>query len=457
MSILSESNKIMLTDAYNLSHFFLKENQDWEISLLFNRVRPMILNGFSQVVYDLTDKPITHDNVIEAEVMAKNMSMPFPSKMWWNIVDDMKGILPIRIESLMDGTYVPKNTPFAKVRNTVKGFGELATWFESILLHTSFDSGCATRAFNIRRYLEKNKLPLNRIHSFGFRGHNSMENAIKAGKAWRLFLNGTDDFHTQSLTDGKGCSIPATAHKTIQQFDNELQGYYYSINQTKVNGFNTVVLVIDTYDPIRFIKFYAKKLADHAKSIGVHLVFRPDSGNVVDQAHSLYCMMWSAGLVKDTSCIIGEGITLDKIIQCDIHLKELGCELNWINYGMGSGFYKDIDRDYLGFAMKTSYSNGGNRMKFSADKIKESIPGDPIVSLNNGEMSISYNTDKHSEYVMLCNGNMTYMPYDWEFIKIRVSRYINDTLQYEIITCDDIINEKERLRKKYVTDVKVSY
>lgn len=450
-------NPIMLTDAYNLSHYFLKENVDKEISLLFNRKRPMILNGFSKAVHDIVSEPITEEMIYEAETHASNMGMPFPREMWHKLMDECDGHLPLRIEALDDGSYVPKNTPFAKITNTVKGFGELVTWFEPIFMQVSFDSGCATRAFDIRKYLEDNNLPLNRIHSFGFRGHNSMENAIKAGKAWRLFMPGTDDFHTQWVTDGKGQSIPATAHKTIQQFDSELKAYYHSIDQTKAHGFNIVALVIDTYDPIRFIKYYSQKIAQYGKDKGVHIVFRPDSGHVKDQAFSLWCMMWAHDLLDNTSCIIGEGITLDKVKEYDSFFKDMGADLKWFNYGMGSGFYKDIDRDYLGFAMKTSYSNGENRMKFSADKFKESIPGDVYVNIPGDNMTVSYDKT-HSLYTTIYDyDNVVCTPKSWKDTRDFAVCALNIYLQDEIVIGQDVLEEIERLRKKYITDVVPEY
>lgn len=456
----------MLTDAYNLSHFFLKENVDKEISLIFNRNRPMILNGFSQVVHNIVDQPITQKMVLEAKREADNMGMPFPLDMWERVVNEFDGYLPLKIQALPDGTWCPKGTPFAKITNTEKGFGELVTWFEPVLLHTSFDSGCATRAFEMRKYLDSNKLNRNRIHSFGMRGHASMENAIKAGKAWRLFLNGTDDFHTQWVTDANGKSIPATAHKTIQQFNNELDAYYHSIDATKAHGFNIVAIVIDTYDPITFIKYYAKKVAEYGKSRGVHIVFRPDSGNIFDQAYGLYCIMWSSGLQDNTSIILGEGITFDKIREWDIKFRALGVDLNYINYGMGAGFYKDIDRDYLGFAMKTSFSNGQNRMKFSADPIKQSIAGDVKLYTCDGydDIWVGYLEQPNIPYfgykklyktIYELNGESKV--YSWNEIKERAEKYLTMELQENINIGGDVNDESERLRKKYITDVKLEY
>lgn len=441
-------NPILLTDAYNLSHYFLKKNVKYEISYIYNRARSMILAGFSGTVNNILNIKITDAMVIEAETLAKKMNMPFPTKLWESIVNNLDGAIPLKVESLPDGMYVPKNTPFAKISNTAKGYGEIVTWFEAIFLQNSFESGCATRAFEIRKYLDKNKLNLSRVHSFGLRGHNGMENATKAGNAWRLFLNGTDDFHTQKHTDGKGTSIPATAHKTIQQFDSEIDAYFYSIDHTKKSGFNTVAIVIDTYDPNRFIKFFAKKVAQYAQRRNVTVIFRPDSGDVKSQAYGLFCIMWSAELIGNTGCIIGESMTFKKIKKYDNYFKNLGCPLSWINYGIGSGFYKDIDRDYLGYAMKTAYSNGKNRMKFSADSFKESLPGNFTVYKKDKLLRVGYNIID-TAYEVIYDGDISKV-YSWQETKKLANSFLRLQLQETICIDSDVRNEVERLREKYI-------
>ena len=398
-------NPIMLTDCYNLSHYFLKENVDWEMSHIYNRNKPMILYGFNEIASNLLNTRITYDMVVEAKMFAADMGMPFPGYMWYQLVNELDGKIPLQIDAIPDGTWVPKGTPFARIKNTVKGFGELVTWWEGLLLMSSFPSGCATEAYHLNGYLKEKQLNRNRIHSFGFRGHRSVEDAYWASTAWNIFMKGTDDFHSVRHTlNVEMSSIPATAHKTIQQFDDELKAYYHSLEETKKAGYKTVAIVIDTYDPIRFIKFYSRKVVEYAKYLGMHVVFRPDSGHIKDQALSLYAIMWAAGFTNNTSCILGEGITFDKIKEWDKWFEEMGVPLDWINYGIGSGFYNHIDRDHLGFAMKTSYSNGGNRMKFSTP-FKRSLPGNLIpriernlvvVGYEDGETSMYYPVEKKS-------------------------------------------------------------
>jgi len=286
------ANPLVLTDVYNTSHWYLKKNQDYEISNICNRSRPMILYGFNEIVINLLNTKIQESMVIDAQGLASKMGMKFPTKMWMDLVDTLGGWIPLKVEALPDGTWVPKGTPFAQVTNTEEGFGELVTWWEGVFLQASFPSACATRAMEMRKYIDDNKLPLHRLHSFGFRGHRSMQDAYWSTTAWNLFLTGTDDFHGQyHCPNAKLGSIPATAHKTIQQFDDEKQGYIHAIDQAKAKGHKMVALVIDTYDPLKFIhEGMMRDVMEHAEKQGMHIVLRPDSGDLISQTVSIYGM-----------------------------------------------------------------------------------------------------------------------------------------------------------------------
>ncbi|MDG6918331.1 MAG: DUF5598 domain-containing protein [Nitrososphaerota archaeon] len=390
-------NPVLWTDYYNLSHTYLKRNTDWEASHIYNRNRAMLLYGFNEQVNDWYSRmKVTREMVDEAERLTRRMhsEQEFPTDLWMSVVKDFGGKPPVAIEAVPDGTYVPAGTPFAQVRNTVKGFGELVTWHEVVLLKPFFPSGCATRAMWMARYLEgdnaeKSRLPLNRFHSFGFRGYPTMEAAYWGGTAWNLFLQGTDDFASASWTPhAQVGSIAAEAHKVIQQFDQELDAYKWGIANARKHGQSIVAVVIDTYDPWRFIWEYLVDVANFAKSKGVFVVFRPDSGDVIGQAQAIWEQKVKNGL-DNLSVIIGEGMSFRKAREYDAVLHNAKIPLGFVFYGVGSGFYKDVDRDYLGWSMKTAYSNGANRMKFAASDIKQSIPG--IVDLlrdENGDVYV---------------------------------------------------------------------
>ena len=67
-------------------------------------------------------------------------------------------------------------------------------------------------------------------------------------------------------------------------------------------------------------------------------------------------------------------MNLERVKYFDSELLKAGFNPNDMTYGIGSGYYNHIDRNFLGFSMKTAFSNNKPRMKFSASG-KISLPG----------------------------------------------------------------------------------
>lgn len=385
-------NRAVLTDDYNLGHWLMKCNVDWETSHIYNRNRSMILFGFWENVIHTLNTHITASMIDDADRCAAEMDMPFPRKMFERLIDELNGRIPLRVEALPEGTFVPKGAPFCQISNTVDGFGELVSWWEAMFVHSFFPSGCATMAFEMRRYLENNKYSPTKIHSFGFRGYPSLESAYWGGMAWCLFLPGTDDFHLrQHLPSSiRISSINAMAHKVVQQFDREIDAYKYAISaiaDREKKVWRMLSVVIDTYDAWQFIKKYMPEVVAFALDKKVHLVLRPDSGDNIDQGIAILKYKF-AHKIKHLSCIIGDDMDFQKIIYFDRELLKNHLDPNDMIYGLGTGFYKLIDRNFLGFSMKTSFSNLKPRMKFSASG-KTSLPGRVRLGYNeNGKMKV---------------------------------------------------------------------
>jgi nicotinamide phosphoribosyltransferase len=391
-------NPVMLTDCYNNSHYSLKPETGFEVSHMYNRAESMILYGFQEIVTDLLNVKITKEMVEDAEKQAKRLGLPFPKKLWMGVVNECGGNIPIKVECVPEGSWCPKGCPFAQISNTVFGYGELVSWFESQFMTAYFPSACATRSFEMLNYLKSKQKQygyddsfLWRMHSFGLRGHKSLEDAYMAGTAWSLFLQGTDDFHiAQHMPDAVMGSISALAHKVTQVFESEYECFINAINKTSETDNKIVALVIDTYDAQNVIDNWIYPLASYAKLKGVHLVFRPDSGNVIEQAIAILKIAETDNL-NNVSVIIGEGMSFESAKFYDCMLEKRGVPLNRVAYGIGAGFYKDIDRDTLGWAMKTAFSNGKPRMKVvKTNPLKQSIPNRVHLKydINNGHLVV---------------------------------------------------------------------
>jgi nicotinamide phosphoribosyltransferase len=398
---------------------------------MYNRAEGMILYGFSEIACVLLEIQLEHWMIDEAIECAKRKGLNFPEKIFRRVVDEFNGYSPIEIEIFREGKWCPKGSPFAQIRNTVEGFGELVTWWEAVLMKAYFPSACATEAFHMRKYLEAEQKKFGydaqfmwKFHSFGYRGHRSEEDAYWAGTAWDLFLHGTDDFHTALYISKEATigSIAALAHKVTQQFDKEFDCYKHAIMTTASKGEKIVAIVIDTYDAYKVINEYLVTLCAIARQQGVHLVFRPDSGNTWGQAVLIYEVCRRNG-IKNASVIIGENMSLENAKKCDDFLKEHGVPTNFVFYGIGGGFYNHITRDTLGWAMKTAFSNGKPRMKFAMEPIKRSIPGIVDVIDQSGELYVIPRIDgkraSNSIYTTIYSYDGTtskplFLEFDWE-------------------------------------------
>lgn len=388
-------NPLLLTDSYNLSHQRLKINVDFEVSHMYNRNAGMILYGLNEIINSVLTIQITSEMIEEAEMLSKNMGIIFPSELFRSVIHDCNGYFPLKIQSLPEGMYCPAGTPFAQIRNTVEGYGELVSWLEGVFMMAYFPSACATEAFKMRKYLEikKNQYGYDdsffeRFFSYGFRGSRSLEDAYWAGVSWNLFLHCTDDFHSSLHTPAANIkAISATAHKVIQQFDDEYEAFLHAIKVTSEANEKIVGLVIDTYDAYRVINEYLLSLAEYAQELGVHIVFRPDSGDTWEQTLRIY-QICKKNELNNISVLIGEAIDFKTAKECDKFLEHNKIPLSFVSYGIGGGFYGKINRDTLGWAMKTAYSNGKPRMKFCENPAKSSIPNKVIVKKEKDKLMV---------------------------------------------------------------------
>lgn len=459
-------NILLLTDCYNLSHQRLKCNTDWEVSHIYNRTAPMLLYGLNETVLEVLTQHITMDMVTEAEHYARMMGLHFPSALFTDVVEKLDGRIPLKFEALPDGSWVPQGTPFAQVSNTVKGYGELVTWWEALFLHRYFSSGCLTEAFYARQYLQEMQAKyhypdsfLARFHSFGFRGHHSLEDAYWAGTAWNMFLFGTDDFHTIYHTPtAVVASISALAHKVTQQFDVEEDCYYHAIDATAASGEKVVAIVIDTYNADRFIDRFAVSLAKYASKRGIHVVFRPDSGDVLNQAIGLYTKCVQVHDCDNASVIIGMDMSVEKARHYDSQLLLAHIPLDFVSYGIGAGYYKHIERDTLGWSMKTAFSNGGARMKFSSEPIKQSLPGRvKLIRPSWGGLMVCCGADEVPETPSLYHTIYQWDPrgaviwrLSWEEIQERAVQALHQNNAKQIVLSEEIQHAIEEFRKRYL-------
>lgn len=374
--LLEGNYRLLKVDSYNGAHQFLNENNDFGIAHFYNRKDGMILYGFNERVTHLLSQRLEKHEVIEAEKTFASMGLEFPTDLFMSVIRDHDGYFPLKVEALPDGTWSPKGTPFAQIRNTVKGFEQLVSWVEVYLMRAFFPSGCATHALHIRRYIEENMLPITHIHGFMERSYPTDEAAYWGDTAWGIAgLVGTDGVEGAAHFPEAGFkSIPAGAHKVIQNFKVEFDAYKRHIDYAAMTADRIVAFPIDTYNVERFISTYAKDLIVYAQFKGVKIALRPDSGKVFGQAVRLLKLAEQMDADLTVSCVIGEGVTLEKIKAWNKSFRGEGIDPALITYGLGGNFHNWITRETAGWAYKSAFSNGRDIMKLATGK--ESLAGE---------------------------------------------------------------------------------
>ena len=313
-----------------------------------------------------------------------------------------------------------------------------------------------------------------RFHSFGFRAMGSEDRVIQAGYAWSMFNHSSDDFHiSRYITENRVgldvTTIPTSAHKVVQNWDDEMECMKHAIdNAANVyvgagTVFNKPVISIpiDTYSSENFIKNYVVRLKKYADHKDVGLVFRPDSGDVIHYGVQVMRALASHHIANNVSIIIGDSVTFESAKEGDKIFQKEGIGLDRIVWGIGAGYYKDFSRDYLGWAMKTAYSNHDQRMKFSDTPIKQSIPGKvEIASISPDHLKLTtcsdYDKTPAGYWSVYFHKKDIETPvmniYGINMIRKIALDDMEAMYKRKLILDDEILETIERCRKKYLPD-----
>lgn len=373
--VYEQRYKASNVDTYWNSHQEIAINNDFGVAHFYNRKNDgMLLYGLNELIRFKTSQPMTMQDVDDAEKAGKLVGVDSPRELLESVVKDFGGYLPLQIDALPDGTFVPRGTPFIQIKNTVKGYERLVYFLEPYLMRVFFPSGCATKAFHMRRYLDSMGYSVHRICNFAYRSYNSDVDAYWGDTAWGIGgLTSSDGFAaTNHYPEAGFNSIIAGAHCTMQAFDDEMDGFKKAIDVAATKPNKMCACPIDTYDADRNV-FRFEQIASYAKQKGVTFVFRLDSGKVFAQAKKIMnrAEMFAYDNVR---VIISDGIQWAKVPHYDITLKSMGINPNLVAFGIGGDYHRDISRETHGLAMKACFSNGKDVMKLAHGK--ESIAGE---------------------------------------------------------------------------------
>lgn len=421
-------NFLLSTDSYKFSH---SKMLDPKIKYMSSYIEARKSSRFENLVYfglqaylkEYLSTPITKEDVDYAEQRITAHGLPFDREGWDIIVNEWKGVLPIEISALDEGSIVDLGTPLLEVSNTDSRFPWLPAFIETALHRAIwYPSTVATLSREAKKIIYDGLVKTSddpdgqiafKLHDFGGRGVSSGESAMLGGMAHLINFMGTDTVEALEAArvyyeeEMAGFSIPASEHSTVTSWgrDREYEMFEHFLDTYGKPG-GLYACVSDSYniwDAIR--KGWGGKLKEKVRESGGTLVIRPDSGDPIDQMvvnvsnHIEEAFdKWtrnSKGFVVWEPCvraIQGDGCTLETIRTTVNRLIDEGISLdNWA-FGMGGGLLQKVNRDDLSFAMKTSAASydGIDWFDVKKDPITDPTKASKAGNMRTSDMKLRY-------------------------------------------------------------------
>ncbi|QGT54307.1 nicotinamide phosphoribosyltransferase [Synechococcus phage B3] len=381
------SNIILNTDSYKYSQFNqYPPNTEIVSSYIESRGAKggfydrTVFFGLQMFLKEYLSKPITLDQINEAEEIVNAHGLPFNRAGWEYILEQYGGFLPLCICAVKEGSIIPTKNLLVSVKNTNPNCGWLTSFMETAILRAVwYPTTVATYSWYMKQLilhsLKRNGTPESidfKLHDFGFRGVSSKESAGIGGLAHLVNFQGTDTM--EALLYGRryynapmaGFSIPATEHSTITSWGRmgEADAYENFLNKYAQEG-KIIACVSDSYNIYDACsKIWGEQLKQKVISSGATLVIRPDSGYppevVMECLHILDAKFGHTinnkgyKVLNNVRLIQGDGVSYEIVGNILSRMETAGFSSDNIAFGQGGGLLQAHDRDTLKFAMKCS-------------------------------------------------------------------------------------------------------
>lgn len=378
-----EQNIILNSDSYKFSQWNqYPAGTEYVYSYIESRGGPWpetVFFGLQAFIKEYLARPITKNDIDEAEAIITAHGEPFNRAGWEYILNEHNGQLPVRIRAVPEGTRVPVKNVLVTVENTDPNCWWLTSFLETSLLRAVwYPTTVATNSWEskkiILKWLEKNGDPNLidfKLHDFGARGVSSLESAGLGGAAHLVNFMGTDTV-TALLwlrkyygADIAGYSIPAMEHSTVTSWgrEQEVDAYRNMLKQHAKPG-GLIAAVSDSYDIFQACRKWGTELKEDVIRSGATVVIRPDSGDpaevvrrcaIILDAH-FGSTLNSKGykVLNNVRLIQGDGINQESIEEILQGLDLTGFSADNVAFGQGGALLQQVNRDTMKFAMKAS-------------------------------------------------------------------------------------------------------
>jgi len=380
-------NFLLKTDSYKFTHWKQYPSKTTGIYSYLESRGGMFPNtvffGLQYYLKTYLEGPrFTQADVAQADQFCRqHLGSPlFNREGWTKLYEKHRGVMPIRIKAVSEGTVVPLHNVLVTIENTDPEFPWLTNYLETLLLKVWYPTTVATLSREIKKiiggFLERtgdpSLLPF-KLHDFGYRGVSSEETAAIGGAAHLVNFLGTDTVAGILLLQDcygekgmPGFSIPASEHSTITAWgkEHELDAYR---NMLQAYPTGLVACVSDSYDVYNACeKLWGELLKPDIIHRNGTLVIRPDSGDPVPVLTKVFEILGekfgyetnSKGYRVLPPCvrvIQGDGVNMFTIQNMLYQLSKFsGWSADNLAFGMGGALLQQLNRDTQKFAFKCS-------------------------------------------------------------------------------------------------------
>jgi len=373
-------------DSYKFSHPFAYPDEPIEAMTSYGEARipsseVVVPFGAQMLMKRYLKQSITMADIDAAEAFSIGHfgRKLFDRRGFEKVVTEYGGKLPLIIRAVPEGTPIRGGMPIYTVTVFDPDLFWMSAAFETMIQRAFwYPTTISTMDHSIKRKIkarytktgaDMNLLPF-ALHDFGGRGVTCAEQAEIGGASHMVHFMGSDTvegilaanfFYREAMA---GFSVYATEHAIECSFgkgeENELR--YIRKQLSNAPRGSIVSIVIDGYDVYRAAELLCTTLRDEIIASGAKVVFRPDSGDMMEVLPRILRMqemafgfnLTSTGhkQIKHVGIIQGDGVDHAAIEAVLDLIIGLGYSADCVIFGSGGALLQKVNRDTLKFAQK---------------------------------------------------------------------------------------------------------
>ncbi|UMB68317.1 nicotinate phosphoribosyltransferase [Mycobacterium paraterrae] len=417
MSRSSYANIIINTDNYKHCHYPLyPKGTEYVSSYIEARGGEFPVTmfvGLQAFLREYLMKPITIDDVDQAEYYMREQGMHFNRDNWMGIVNDHDGFLPVEIEAVPEGLVLPIRNVLVQIINTDPKYYWVTSFFETALLRAVwYPTTVGTISWLAKQVIKEAldrtsdhpELLRHCLHDYGARGVSSQESAALGGLAHLVNFSQSDtvpgiiaakEFYNAVAPSNSG---PNSEHAGFCAWGRENEAAAMR-NMLEVHAKHGMALLLtDTYDHENAVKnIICGELRDVVSNFPGLVGVRPDSGDVVQvTADTTQWLIDGFGSTTNSKgfkvlpdfvrVVQGDGVTRESLPLVYAELERRGFSAENAVFGMGGGLLQHCNRDTSAFGQKASAVcvNGEWR------DINKQPTGDAVKASKRGRLALRY-------------------------------------------------------------------